>query len=125
MKFIWHDPYTDTDIVFPGKWEICDRCNGDGTHDPPEFDNGFTRSDFDEDPEFEEMYFQGVYDVPCEECGRSGKVLVIDRAAIGSDVSLLRSLFRYDIVQQRIAEDRAEERAEERYWNRVYDNAHY
>ncbi len=52
----------------PARNEVCPRCQGTGVHDPKEFSSGFTREDFDEDPDFAEAYMKGHYDVQCEEC---------------------------------------------------------
>jgi hypothetical protein len=51
------------------KFEVCDTCNGRGSHVNPSIDaHGLSREDFDDDPDFEEDYFSGRYDVPCAEC---------------------------------------------------------
>lgn len=62
----------------PTKFEVCDRCRGTGKHDHPAFKNGFSREDFDEDPDFEEDYREGVYDVICSECHGNNVVPVVD-----------------------------------------------
>ena len=57
------------------KWMICPICEGEGKHVNPNIDShGLTREDFDEDPSFEEDYFNGVYDVSCQTCSGSGKI---------------------------------------------------
>jgi hypothetical protein len=56
---------------FFGKYlyEVCPRCRGEGKHVNPSIDShGLSREDFDQDPDFEEDYFSGVYDVPCYVC---------------------------------------------------------
>src|SRR5277367_5213950 len=59
----------ETEHSLPAKFEVCPRCGGEGSHTNPSIDgNGLTRQDFDEDPDFEEAYFRGDYDVRCEEC---------------------------------------------------------
>lgn len=51
------------------KFIVCPRCRGEGTIVNPEIDgNGLTSSDFDEDPDFRENYFSGVYDISCPCC---------------------------------------------------------
>ena len=68
----WDIEYTD----LPAKWEICGNCGGDGKHVNPAIDgHGISPEEFAEDPDFEEAYFSGVYDVLCQECKGSGKVL--------------------------------------------------
>jgi hypothetical protein len=67
------------EISVPTRWEICERCEGNGKHDPESFSNGFTESEFYDlfdDEEEREAYFNGRYDVPCRECAKSGKVRV-------------------------------------------------
>jgi len=60
----------DEDInEVPAKYEVCGTCSGKGSHVNPSIDsNGLTAEDFAEDRDFEEMYFSGAYDVPCNEC---------------------------------------------------------
>lgn len=51
------------------KWEVCGTCEGHGRHVDPSIDAcGISREDFDNDPDFEEDYFGGRYDVSCYEC---------------------------------------------------------
>ena len=57
------------DVELPSKFELCPRCDGRGSHVNPSVDgDGLTREDFEQDPDLEESYFSGVYDVACEEC---------------------------------------------------------
>ena len=56
-------------------YEVCDTCRGTGSHVNPSIDcGGLTSEDFDDDPDFREDYFSGVYDVTCYEC--NGKRVV-------------------------------------------------
>jgi len=69
------------EISVSTKWEICERCEGNGKHDPESFSNGFTESEFYDlfdDEEEREAYFNGRHDVACRECNASGKVRVPD-----------------------------------------------
>jgi hypothetical protein len=51
-------------------YEVCDLCNGRGSHVNPSIDSGgISSEDFDYDPDFEEDYRRGVHDVPCYQCG--------------------------------------------------------
>mgnify|MGYP006365238893 FL=1 len=51
------------------KWIVCPECKGEGSHMTPSLRNeAFTREDFDADPDFEEGYFGGRYDVTCTLC---------------------------------------------------------
>jgi hypothetical protein len=51
------------------KFIVCQVCNGTGKHVNPSIDShGITSEEFHEDPDFEEDYFSGVYDVTCYKC---------------------------------------------------------
>ena len=51
------------------KFEVCDICSGSGkTVNPSIGAGGLTQEDFDEDPDFEERYMDGNYDVVCAGC---------------------------------------------------------
>jgi hypothetical protein len=64
------DDYIEESVEIPIRFEVCSRCHGRGKHVNPSVDgDGITRDMFDEDPDFEEAYFAGEYDVTCEECG--------------------------------------------------------
>ncbi len=57
------------EVQIPTKFEVCSRCRGKGTHVNPAVDgNGIGQEEFDEDPDFQEAYFSGVYDVTCQKC---------------------------------------------------------
>jgi len=65
----YNDDDEEEDMEFPAIWEVCGLCDGNGSHTNPSVDfNGITREDFDRDPQFEEEYFKGAYDVPCYRC---------------------------------------------------------
>lgn len=73
-----YDEEGDTVMVsFPAHYEVCDRCRGTGKHVNPSIDgHGISREEFDADPDFEEAYFEGRYDVTCYECKGERVVLV-------------------------------------------------
>jgi predicted methyltransferase len=90
---------------------VCPTCDGDGTHVNPAVDgNGISPDQFREDPDFEEAYFSGVYDVRCEECEGKNVVEVIDEDLLEKNEELASEWF--DWVES-WAEDRAV-RAQER-----------
>jgi hypothetical protein len=65
----------------PAKFEVCSRCEGNGKHMNPNIDgNGISPEQFRDDPDFEESYFRGDYDVSCEECEGERVVAVVDEA---------------------------------------------
>lgn len=64
---------------FPAKFEVCDTCDGKGTHVNPSIDShGLSAEDFAEDPDFAEDYMSGAYDVTCAECHGERVVPVVD-----------------------------------------------
>ncbi len=67
MLFILELEEGDKEI--PAAYSVCNTCEGKGKHVNPSIDsNGLTAEDFDQDPDFRENYFSGMYDVPCNEC---------------------------------------------------------
>lgn len=57
-------------MKLPSKYEVCDQCSGSGKVVNPSIDaGGLSHEDFYEDPEFEEAYFSGRYDMTCPNCG--------------------------------------------------------
>lgn len=59
----------EEDIEAKIEFELCDLCNGKGTHVNPSIDShGLSAEDFAADPDFEEMYFSGGHDVRCALC---------------------------------------------------------
>lgn len=82
IKFETLDEETrEIEIELPAKWEVCSRCDGEGKHVDPAIDgNGISQEQFDGDPDFEEAYFGGRYDVKCEECQGRTTILVVDAA---------------------------------------------
>lgn len=70
----------------PAKYAVCPRCDGKGTHVNPSVDgHGISREEFDQDPDFEEAYFDGVYDVVCYECKGERVILVPDEDSPNKD----------------------------------------
>ena len=73
------DDGEDTEYVIPSKYEVCPCCDGKGSHVNRSVDgHGISSEEFAEDPDFEEAYFRGDYDVGCEECGGKRVVLMPD-----------------------------------------------
>lgn len=117
------DPIEDDDadvefkVTLPAKFEVCGTCNGRGKHVNRNIDgNGLTAEDFAEDPDFEEAYFRGDYDVPCEECNGARVVPVVDREQ--ANPKLLK-LYEEDQKAE------ADSRAEDRYWMRLESGGEY
>lgn len=67
------------ETALPTKWAICQTCRGNGTHVNPAIDgNGLSMDDPDLDEDFWDDYFQGRYDVRCDDCNGTGKVHEVD-----------------------------------------------
>lgn len=98
----------DNEVTIRTHKEVCPRCRGEGTHVNPAVDgHGISPEQFHDDPDFEEAYFSGVYDVTCEECGGKNVVDVPDE----DDPN-----FHLWVEQERMmAEDRSVQRAEMGY----------
>jgi len=109
-----HDRDGETiEVTLPGKYEVCSRCGGKGKTVNPAVDgNGLSAEDFAEDPDFEEAYFAGVYDIPCPECRGRRVVPVPD---VGACTYAQKRLLVAERQWQRAdSEYRAEVRAEQR-----------
>lgn len=71
------------EVALPFKMVVCDLCDGGGRHVNPSIDaHGLTREDFDDDPDFAEDYFAGVYDVTCSQCKGRNVVPVVDESRL-------------------------------------------
>lgn len=79
----------------PATFRICPVCDGAGKRVNAAIDgNGISPEEFIEDPDFEESYFAGDYDVVCDRCSGARVIKVLDRSsARREDPDLLR---RYD-----------------------------
>jgi hypothetical protein len=101
-------------VTMPAKYEVCSRCEGRGTHVNPSIDgNGLTAADFSEDPDFEEAYFSGRYDVQCEQCRGLRVVPEVDDPRL---TKRQRFIFERWLKQQALeARFRAEDRMT-RFW---------
>ena len=67
----------------PTIWKVCPVCKGQGTHVDPAIDCcGLTAEDFAEDPDFQEDYFRGSYDVQCNHCRGRSTVREVDLARL-------------------------------------------
>lgn len=67
------------EVHLPAKFEVCGTCRGKGTRVNPSIDgNGISPDEFREDPDFEESYFNGDYDVQCSACKGERVIAVID-----------------------------------------------
>jgi len=109
-----HDRNSDkVQVELPGRYEVCSRCQGKGTHVNPAIDgNGLSAEDFAEDPDFEEAYFAGHYDITCQECQGQRVVPVADIAACS--YAQKRLIVSERLYQRDLWEMRQEQLAEQR-----------
>ena len=69
----------EVELALPAKFEVCPRCRGAGSHVNPAIDgNGISPDQFRDDPDFEEAYFRGDYDVACDRCKGKRVIAVPD-----------------------------------------------
>lgn len=68
----------DIEEEAPAEFAVCDVCEGKGTHVDPNIDShGISPEEFDDDPDFRESYFSGMYDVTCYGCNGNRVVPVV------------------------------------------------
>jgi hypothetical protein len=73
-------------LTLPARMEVCDLCQGTGTVVNPSIDaSGLTSDDFYKDPDFEEEYFSGYYDIPCPQCRGNRVIPVVERETLSSE----------------------------------------
>ncbi len=100
----------EIEVEIPTKFVVCDRCRGSGTHVNPAIDgHGISPDEFRDDPDFEEAYFRGDYDVPCYECKGNRVVTVPDGAKLSKEE---RAAWYRQVAE--LADMAAEEEAERR-----------
>jgi hypothetical protein len=91
----------------PLEYELCGSCRGRGTMTLKRL--AVSPEMFDEDPDFAEDYWNGMYDEPCDECNGRTSVLTLAKHA---PAEMTESLERWYWME---AEDRAVRRAESGY----------
>ena len=95
------------EIEVPIKFEVCQTCNGKGSHVNPSIDsNGISSEEWDNDWSFEEqeMYMNGGYDVTCYECNGKRVVPEIDEDITSH--SILARYYKYtDEIHQMAREE--------------------
>jgi len=62
---------------YPAEYSVCPDCNGKGKYVNPAIDShGLTAEDFAADPDFEDGYHSGRYDIRCRSCNGMRVILV-------------------------------------------------
>lgn len=90
IELTWIHDGDEITHAFPFINEVCDRCQGFGTHLTPRIGNhAYTPEEFREsfDEEEAEQYFQrgGMYDVSCEECKGNKVIQVVDEENLSEE----------------------------------------
>jgi len=112
----------EREITLPVKMEVCDRCQGHGTHLTPSIgEHAYSARAFDNafpEPEDKEEYFRrgGRYDVQCLTCKGANVVPVVDEAACEHDAEYKRDLALYNAHMESQAYDDRESAAETDYF---------
>ena len=95
---------------------LCPMCEGDGTVVDPSIDSsGISNEDFYEDPEFENAYHSGFYNIRCPSCKGNKIIQTIDCSQVNeeSDLHAIVTIIK-DAEEER--HQLAEERANELKW---------
>ena len=80
---IENDEGDEVEVTLPVRFEVCPRCDGKGSHVNPAIDEGgISPEEFADDPDFEEAYFYGRYDVACHECEGLRVVETVDEERV-------------------------------------------
>ena len=114
MTITYIDENTEEQTVtLPSRWEICSRCRGNGTIVNPAVDgSGISPDEFREDPDFEEAYRRGDYDIPCVADCDNGKVRVPDEERMTAEHRRIYKVWRQQ--QREVRESYRMEAAERR-----------
>lgn len=126
IELTWNDEEGDeVTHTFPSTNEVCDRCEGFGTHLTPSIgEHAYSMEEFNEsfdDEEDREAYFQrgGKYDVQCEVCHGNKVVETVDESKLSDEQKAVYEQY-LDSEEQGARWD-AEDRATRRMENGGYD----
>lgn len=100
------------EFELPVKYEVCMTCGGKGSHVNPSIDAcGISSDDFDDDPDFEEEYFSGAYNVTCYGCAGKRLVVEIDRDRLtGSQAKVVERIQDWRAFMEECEEEARQER---------------
>lgn len=80
FTYINHRHDGETKISVPGKFVVCEECDGTGTALIEGLRGvAFSAEEMDEDPDFRENYMSGAYDTDCPTCRGLRVVMVPDK----------------------------------------------
>jgi len=114
----WYDDdcnEQERSFTLPGCYTVCPTCEGRGSHVNPSIDcGGITSNDWDEDPDFEEEYRGGRYDVACYGCKGQRVIMAIAESQCFTDEQK-ENLALLARLQEEAEEDHRERMMEMRY----------
>jgi len=101
----------EIELNLPAELEVCSLCGGKGKTVDPNIDaGGLTSDDFYDDPDFEEDYFGGTYDITCAQCEGKRVVPVVAEGRLS--VEQKKQYEEYAREQAEAAEEEYHERRE-------------
>lgn len=103
---VYDDNDDEVEHELPATNEVCDRCDGHGTHTNPSIDgNGITASEWAEwDTDERDAYMNGEYDVTCEKCHGNNVVLVPDTSAMSDEQRKIFSQWKKQESERRASD---------------------
>lgn len=112
-------------IEIPAMWAICENCDGEGKHMQNDMrSHAYTPEEFYEEFDDEEqvdMYFNGGFDVACDECRRRGKIIVVNVEVFAAQKPELYAIWEQERRGEAASEREHEaERRAERYLSGDY-----
>jgi hypothetical protein len=113
---VFDDDGDEIELTLPAKNEVCDRCEGHGTHLTPSIgEHAYSSEEFEEafDEEGRKEYFRrgGIYDVQCHECKGNKVVPVVNEDALNDEEK--KEYAGFQAIQEKRWEEEADMRAEE------------
>jgi len=112
------DNEDEVDHELPATNEVCWKCDGHGTHTNPSIDgNGITSSEWAEwDPEEQDSYMNGEYDVTCEKCQGSNVVLVPDTSIMSEEQKTIFSQWKKQEAEKAALDAECQKEQEMEAW---------
>jgi hypothetical protein len=83
----FYDEVTDEENVveLPTHWEVCDLCEGEGSHVNPSIDCNGLDEEQENDPDFMGDYLSGKYDIACNRCGGKRVIQEVNWDAVSEE----------------------------------------
>jgi RecJ-like exonuclease len=97
----------ETEVEIPIEFDVCDTCEGKGTHVNPSIDaHGITEDEWGQwDSDEQEFYMSGGYDVECHECAGK-RVIPVPAETRMTDEQKTALEYATDCQYERLADHR-------------------